>query len=69
MAEEDNTDDVAEEMMRMMAEEAGETGDTGDAASGEGGTGGDLEEQMIQAAQDEIDTEGKSQSVTQHLVA
>jgi len=57
MAEEDNTDDVAEEMMRMMAEEAGETGDTGDAASGEGGTGGDLEEQMIQAAQDEIDTE------------
>lgn len=62
MAEEDNTDDVAEEMMRMMEEEAGE-GEASDAdsdasAEGEGsedaGTDENFEDEMLKAMQEEM---------------
>ena len=56
MAEEDGTDDVADEMMRMMAEEAGETGDAGDASPA---GGDDLEDEMLKAMQDEMATDGE----------
>ena len=56
MAEEDGTDDVADEMMRMMAEEAGETGAAGDASSA---GGDDLEDEMLKAMQDEMATDGE----------
>jgi flagellar motor switch protein FliN/FliY len=56
MADEDITDDVDDEMMRMMAEEAGvgETTEGEDEAAEAGG--GDFEEQMLKAMQDEIDS-------------
>lgn len=59
MAEEDGTDDVADEMMRMMAEETGETEDTGDAADASPGEGDDLEDQMLQAMQEEMATDAE----------
>ena len=59
MAEENDTDDVADEMMRMMAEEAGDGGetapDTADAASGDADD--DLEAQMLQSMQDEMSSD------------
>jgi flagellar motor switch protein FliN len=57
MAEEDSTDDVADEMMRMMAEEAGEGEDTpaADDATETADAGGDnFEEEMLKAMQDEM---------------
>ena len=51
MAEEENTDDVAEEMIRMMAEE---TGDAADAEDADGGEDADLEDEMLKAMQDEM---------------
>ena len=54
MADEDSTDDDADEMMRMMAEEAGEgeTTEAGDEAAP--AEGDDFEEQMLKAMQDEM---------------
>lgn len=61
MADEDSTDDVADEMMRMMAEEAGEgetaegEGESGDEGGDEAAAeGDDFEEQMLKAMQDEM---------------
>ena len=60
MAEEDNTDDVADEMMRVMAEEAGETEATDEPATeDEAEEGGDdFAQQMLQAVQDEMGGDG-----------
>lgn len=49
MAEENSTDDVADEMARMMAEEAGE------------GEGEDFEEEMLKAMQDEMAKGGEGE--------
>ena len=65
MAEEDNTDDVTEEMMRMMAEEAGETGDTGDAAAESDDT--NFEDEMMAAMQDEMASDDSETSADSAL--
>ena len=64
MAEEENTDDVADEMMRMMAEEAGEGEEaSADAAEPAEGNGDDnFEEEMLKAMQEEMAGGGETEA-------